>query len=85
MKLGMYVMAPEHILVAYYVSPSSGYMCITSLAAGQGLGQVCPSFIARQRPSKQVPTVTVLWRTSFSMWLVCFQTKAGFSSQNYLF
>jgi hypothetical protein len=59
MKLGMYIMAPEPILKAYFINPSHQSVCLyvyPFIIDRQRLGKN-PLIVARQRLSKNVPAV----------------------------
>jgi hypothetical protein len=49
MRLGMYIMAPEHTSKAYLINPSHQSACL----------YVYPSIVTRQRLGKSVPAATV--------------------------
>jgi hypothetical protein len=76
MKLGMYVMAPEPIPMAYFINPSHQSVCLYAyppIIAGQGLVKNSP-IVTRQRLGKHVPAainthakIEELLDTSFSM------------------
>jgi hypothetical protein len=74
MKLGMYIMAPEPILMAYLINPSHQSLC----------PYVYPSLISRQRLGKIVTaalntqaTIDDLLDASFFMRSVSYQGKVG--------
>jgi hypothetical protein len=57
----MYIMAPESISRAYFTNPSISLCvckCIPPIVARQRLGEVYPSFHARQLLGKHVPAAT---------------------------
>jgi hypothetical protein len=58
MKLGLYIMAPEPISVAYFINPSHQSMCLCVSLLGKGSVKFIPPFIARQRLSEHVPAAT---------------------------
>jgi hypothetical protein len=49
-KLGVYIMTPDHISTAYFINPSHlyTYMCIPLLLLGNDSVK-CPPIVARQR------------------------------------
>jgi hypothetical protein len=74
MKLGMYIMAPEPISVAYFINPSHYSVCL----------YVYPPIVARQRLDKNVTaamnacaTIEELLDISFSMQSLLYQRKVG--------
>jgi hypothetical protein len=74
MKLGMYIMAPEPISMAYFINPSHQSVCL----------YVYPPIIARERLGKNVTaamnthaTIEELLEVSFSTRFVSHQSKVG--------
>jgi hypothetical protein len=74
MKLGMYIMAPEPVSLAYFINPSHQSLC----------PYVYPPIVARQQLDKNVTvatnthvTIEELLDASFSMPSVLYQMKIG--------
>jgi hypothetical protein len=84
MKLGMYIMASEHMSTAYFINPSHQSVDLyvyLPIVAWQRLGKN-PPVVARQRLGKIVTaatnthaTIEELMAASFSMWSVSGQKK----------
>jgi hypothetical protein len=72
MKLGVYIMAPEPISMAYFINPSHQFV------------YVYPPITARQQLGKNVTVATYTYRVIeelldalFSMWSVSYQREVG--------